>query len=280
MKTTFRTTAAGMLLLAIIFYSCKKDYSHGNDDSFHDLNKPFAISVFLTDHQTPVLDSVFIDIQKLEIKLEDDLLAGDGWVSLAIHPGVYNILQLRNGLDTLFGTGVLANGRLSKVRLTLGNQNSVMVDGQVFELKIHDNRNEIVADLNDSNFEITSAGQLLFWIDFDAAKSIRVDNSGHGNNNGFELEPHINIFTRHKSGSIEGRVLPKEANPLVMAINGTDTTMAIPEDDDGEFKILGLKEGSYSLFIDGNNGYSDTTISNVMITKNEDTHIGIITLHK
>jgi hypothetical protein len=280
MKAFIRTGAAGILLLAVIFYSCKKDYSGVNHDSLPDLSNPFNISVFLTDHQIPELDSIFIDIRKLEIKLEDDSLPAGGWVTLAIRPGVYNILQLRNGLDTLFGTGSLPNGRIKKVRLTLGNQNSVMMGGAVFPITIHDNNNEVVADLDESNFDITSAGQLLFWIDFDAAKSIRVDNSGHGNNNGFELEPHINIFTKHKSGSIEGKILPKEANALVMAINGRDTTMAIPEDDEGEFKIMGLKEGNYNVIIDGNNGYSDTTINNVVVTMNEDTHLGIITLHK
>ncbi|MES1221616.1 MAG: DUF4382 domain-containing protein [Bacteroidota bacterium] len=280
MKTMIRTGIAGILVLAIAFYSCKKDFSVMHDGSFHDLNKSFIASIYLTDHQTPVLDSIFIDIQKLEIKLEDDSLPADGCVSLAIHPGVYTILQLRNGLDTLFGTGTLPSGHVKKVRLTLGNQNSVMIGGQSFELNIHDNEFQVEADLDDSNFDITNAGQLLFWIDFDAAKSIRVDNSGHGNNNGYKLEPHINIFTKSKSGRIEGKVLPKDAQPLVMAINGTDTTMAIPEDDDGEFKISGLKEGSYDVVIDGNNGYSDTTISNVVVTKNEDTHLGIITLHK
>jgi hypothetical protein len=280
MKTMFQAVAAGMLLLTGTFCSCKKDYSHGSDDFFHDRDKPFGVSIYLTDHQAPILDSVFIDIQKLELKLEDDTLNGDGWVSLSINPGVYNILRLRNGLDTLFGTGTIPNGRVKKVRLILGDNNSVMLNGQTFELKIHDNRNEVVADLDNSNFEITPDGQLLFWIDFDAAKSIRIDNSGHGNNNGYELEPHINIFTKHKSGSIEGRVLPKEAEALVMVIHGTDTTMAIPEDDNGEFKILGLKEGAYSIFIDGNNGYNDTAINNVFIVKNEDAHLGNITLHK
>ena len=275
----FRFGTVAAALLSIFIYSCKKDISASviNTDN---LDKPHRATIFLTDHQTPLFDSVFIDIRKLELKLEDDTLGNDGWVTLNITPGIYNILRLRNGLDTLFGTGTLPNAHIKKIRLTLGNQNSVMLNGQSFPLNIHDNESEVVAELDDSNFEITGADQVLFWIDFDVAKSIREDNRGHGNNNGFRLEPHINIFTKHKSGSIEGKVLPKEAKALVMAITGTDTTMAVPEDDDGEFKIMGLKEGSYHVFIDGNNGYSDTTINNVNVVKNEDTHLGIITLHK
>jgi hypothetical protein len=155
-----------------------------------------------------------------------------------------------------------------------------MLNNQSLPLAVHDNDGQIVVDLDDSNFEIVGSDQVLFWIDFDAAGSIRIDNSGSGNNNGFELKPHIKVFTKNKSGAIEGLVLPKAADALVMAINGTDTTMAIPDDDSGEFKIVGLNTGSYTVFIDGANGYLDSTINNVQVVKGEDTHLSAITLHQ
>jgi hypothetical protein len=279
MKTIIKAGAATMLLLAGAFCSCKKDYSSG-ENPYTDASKPLQASIYLTDHQTPLLDSIFIDIRGLQVKLEDDSLPNDGWVNISINAGVYNILSLRNGIDTLFGSGSLPNGRLKKLRLIIGDNNYVMKSGQVYELTTEDRQLQVSVDLSDANFEITADGQLLFWIDFDAANSIRVDNSGHGNNNGYKLEPHLNIFTKHKSGSIEGKVWPREAEALVMAINGTDTVMAIPEDNEGEFKIMGLKEGSYTIFIDGNNGYADTTINNIKVLKNEDTQLGVITLHQ
>jgi hypothetical protein len=193
---------------------------------------------------------------------------------------VYNILRFRNGLDTLFATGTLPNARVRKIRLTLGTQNSVMKDGIRSSLRLHDNDREVVADLSAASFEITSTGQVLFWIDFDASRSIQVDNSGSGNNNGYRLKSHIKIFTRGNSGEIEGRVLPRAADALVMAINGTDTTSAIPEDDNGEFKIVGLNAGTYKVFIDGQNGYNDTTINNVIVRNREDTHLPTVILRQ
>jgi hypothetical protein len=256
-----------------IFYSCQKGVSTS------EASKPQAARIFLTDHVTPVFDSVFIDIQKLEVKLEDDSLQNDGWVTLSINPGVYNILRFRNGLDTLFATGSLPNGNIHKLRLSLGTNNSVMKNNQSFPLHIHDNDKQVVANLDDSNFDI-AGGQVMFWIDFDASKSIRVDNSGSGNNNGFELKPHIKVFTKSKSGRIEGKVLPQSADALVMAISGTDTTMAVPDDDDGEFKIVGLNAGVYRVFIDAQNGYIDTTINNVTVRQGEDTHLPLVRLHQ
>jgi hypothetical protein len=272
MKNSTRITFAGAFALALIVFACQKETVGTSSGAS-------KLSVYLTDHPTPVFDSVFIDLQKLEVKIEDSA-SSNGWITVAINPGVYNILRLRNGIDTLFANGILPGNRLRKLRLTLGSQNSVMKNGQSFPLIIHDKNREVLANLDESNFEIQSSGQILFWIDFDVANSITTDNSGPGNNNGFELKPHIRIFTKSKSGRIEGKVLPRAADPIIMAINGADTATAIPEDHDGEFKIVGLNAGSYKIFIDGQNGYSDTTITNVVVRKNEDTHLVAITLHK
>ncbi len=280
MRTT-KTMMAVLLVISSLLYACQKDLSNSNNsnNSNTNINTPHPARIFLTDHATPIFDSVFIDIQKLEVKLEDDTMGNDGWVTLSIHAGVYNILRLRNGIDTLFGTGILPNGRLRKIRLTLGTRNSAMKNGQSFPLTLKSEDREVVADLNSSNFEIDNNGQLMLWIDFDAAQSIQVDNSGSGNSNGYRLRSHINIFSRSNSGRIEGKVLPIAADALVMAINGTDTAMAVPDDDDGEFKIVGLNAGTYRVFIDGQNGYMDSTINNIIVRRGEDAHIGTINLH-
>lgn len=277
MRSNIRISSAILFFLAFIIYSCQKEI---NNQEFTDPGKPHAIKVYLTDHQTPVFDSVFIDIQQLEVKLEDDTLPGDGWVSLGIRAGIYNILRFRNGLDTLFGTGNLPNARIKKLRLTLGAQNSVIKDGQSFPLQVKDNDKEVVANIDASNFEITSSGIILFWIDFDAGRSIQVDNSGSGNNNGYRLKSHIKVFTHSRSGRIEGRVLPRDADPVVMAISGTDTATAIPDRDDGKFKIVGLNAGSYTVLFDGNNNYNDTLMTNVIVRNNEDTRLPTITLRR
>lgn len=276
MKNLIKFVVAVLILISFILYSCQKET--GNDIA--GINKPHGVTIYLTDHQTPVFDSVFIDLQRLEVKLEDDTLPNGGWVNLNIRRGIYNILRFRNGIDTLFGTGTLPNTRVKKIRLTLGTQNSVMKDGQQSPLRLHDNDRQVVADLGTGSFEITTAGQILFWIDFDASRSIQVDNSGSGNNNGYRLKSHIKIFTRGNSGEIEGKVLPRAADALIMAINGMDTTSAIPEDDDGEFKIVGLSAGTYKVFIDAQNGYLDTVINNVVVRNREDTHLPAITLHQ
>jgi hypothetical protein len=276
MKKLMRFTAVAFLVTSIIFFSCQKEAGNNN---MSDVNKPHAVTVYLTDHQTPVFDSVFIDLQKLEIKLEDDTLPNDGWVNLNIRTGVYNILRFRNGLDTVFAVGTLPNAKIKKIRLTLGTQNSVMKDNKTFPLRVKDEDRQVVANIDNSNFDISN-GQLSFSIDFDAGNSIQVDNSGSGNNNGFRLKSHIKIFGKNNSGRIEGKVLPRAADAIVKAVIGSDTATAIPDDSDGEFKIVGLNAGTYKVIIDGQNGYNDTTINNVIVRNREDTHLSTITLHQ
>ena len=279
MKNIIRICVVVLLVTSVVLFSCQKDVGT-NGGSTTDISKPHAVTIYLTDHQTPVFDSVFIDIQRLEVKLEDDTLPNGGWVNLSIHPGVYNILRFRNGLDTLFATGTLPTARLQKIKLVLGTQNTAMKNGQSFPLRVKDEDREVIADLGSSNFEITPAGQVLFWIDFDAGNSIQPDNSGPGNGNGYRLKSHIKIFTRSFSGSIEGKVLPRAADAIVKAIIGSDTATAIPDHDDGEFKIVGLNAGTYQVFIDGQQGYRDTLITNVIVRNREDTHLPTIQLHQ
>lgn len=275
-KNLLPLVSIGLLALSAIFYSCQKESVAAGDN----LNGPHPIQIFLTDHVTPVFDSLFIDIQRLELKLEDDSLPNDGWVNIPVRAGVYNILRLRNGLDTLFGNTTLPSGRIKKIRLTLGAQNSAMKNNQSFPLKLHNEDRQVVIDIDESHIELNSSGQISTWIDFDAGRSVEVDNSGSGNNNGYRLKPHISAFSRHHSASLEGKVLPIASDAIVMAINGTDTTMAVPDDDDGEFKIMGLHAGVYKIIYDGQNGYRDSTLTNITVAGTEDKHLPTITLHQ
>lgn len=273
MKTILHRTLPVFLAAGILFISCQKDVDNN-------LNKPHSVAIYLTDHATPIFDSVFIDLQGLQVKLEDDSLSNGGWVSLSIRSGVYNILRFRNGVDTLFGTGTLPNARIRKIKLLLGTRNTAMKDGQTFPLRVKDEDREVIADLSAASFEITSSGQVLFWIDFDAGNSIQVDNSGSGNNNGYRLRSHIRIFSNSNSGRIEGRVVPAAADAIVKAIRGTDTATAVPWDNEGEFKIVGLNAGTYTILYDGQNGYNDTTITNVVVRNREDTHLPLVRLRQ
>src|SRR5688572_26159502 len=77
-------------------------------------------------------EEVNIDIQAVEIHTDSD--EDEGWETIDIVPGIYNILELTNGLDTLLGSIELPPGRISQVRFVLGDNNTITVDGQTYDM--------------------------------------------------------------------------------------------------------------------------------------------------
>jgi hypothetical protein len=281
-----------ILLVGIFSFACQKTGYTPNGGT--GTQGTSAVHIFLTDDPSLVFDHVFLDITKVEIKAENETEASHesehqaevddsdsrgevsaGWINVDIHPGVYDILQFRNGLDTLFATTTFdASKALKKVRITLGTNNSVVFNGASSPLTLSGNDNFIVVKIDESSVAVNSGALTNFWVDIDAGRSIRKK----GNN--FELKPSVKVFSKEKSGGIEGRVLPGNAAAVVMAINGTDTATAKPETE-GEFKFIGLKAGTYTLVYHATaNNYLDATVNNVVISGTEDVHVPDVTLHQ
>lgn len=261
-----------LIMLMGSFFSCNKE-SSGDVLSVVPAGKN-ELKVILTDDPSMVFDAVFIEILRLEVKVES-ANGTDHWDTLSIHAGIYNILRLTNGVDTLLGVGYVPDGRIEKIRLTLGNRNSVMKNGVSFPLTLHNNEHQVIINI-DHDVDILDDDHFRLWLDFDGHHSIiRI------RNNQFELKPRIGHFSRHNSGEIEGKIRPNAAFPVIVAaISGTDTLVAVPDHDDGEFKIRGIRASSVKIIITPSNGYRDSVITNVPVRREEDTKLGTIILHR
>ncbi len=110
-------------------------------------------------------------------------------------------------------------------------------------------------------------------IDFDISSSI-IEINGK-----FYLKPLLKPFCEQQFGKVYGKVFPAEAHPLVMIFNDQDKGVAIPEKS-GEYKIRGLKAGTYKVIFKGLNGYADQTLTDIKVVKNKETKIQDVTLRK
>lgn len=274
---------------SILFYSCQKEVSVDNGGIPGSTNK---LSVYLTDGPTDY-QKVLIDIQQIAVKLDtcrrnnDDDHDQHGcdddhdslrvnceiWDTLNIHAGVYDLLKLRNGLDTLLASGFILNGKIERIKITLGNNNSVLVDSVSHPLNLINNQHFVFLNIKREHLDSLSSNNLQLYLDFDLQKSIVFLNGKYW------LKPVLKPFGRHSTGEIEGKIRPVHSHGLIKAYNATDTAFARPWDE-GEFKIRGLKEGTYSLFVDGINGYKDTTINNIIVRRKGKTDLGTIQLHQ
>jgi hypothetical protein len=269
MKKVFASfrTACVFSLAVCVFLSCSKDNSNSATTGEADF------SVYLTDDPSPY-DKVNIDIESVEIHFSDDSGA-NGWHTLnMISPGVYDLLELSNGKDTLLATQKIAAKKITQVRFVLGDNNSVVVDGNTYPLETPSAEESGLKFNVDAT--LTAGIDYKIWTDFDVARSIVVTGSNH-----YILKPVIRVFTKALSGSISGIVLPAESAPWVYVLNGSDTVAsASPDSLTGKFMVNGLSEGGYNVSIDGNNNYNDTTYNDVMVSTANVTDIGTTVLHQ
>jgi len=292
--------ACGIIAFVIfLLYSCQKEKSA--DAPIPEGQQ--RIRIRLSDN--PVnFDAVNVDIQRVEVLVVPDSCGNnnnddddddanennhhdndgdnDGddrpcavWDTLEIRAGVYNLLDLSNGADTLLANDFTRAGQIKKIRLTLGSQNSVMIDSVSYLLNLWDEHNRVTIKIKGEEIEELTPGDLQIWLDFDAGRSIVRIRDNH-----FVLKPYLRIWLPDQTASIKGKIMPLEAEAVVSAVANGDTLIAIPDDDDGRFKIRGLKGETADILINAtSNGYKDTTISAIQLQRGKDTDIGTIELH-
>jgi len=255
----------GIFLLFFMFQACQK--SVGTD------NQPSHMNIYLTDAPGNYKE-VLIDIQSVLIKSANDT-SSQGWVTVPLlKPGIYNLLDLRNGNDTLLGGVDLPAGEVSQIRLVLGDNNSlVLEDGTVVPLKTPSAQQSGLKLNVNANLSPGIPYELV--MDFDAARSIvKAGNSGQ-----YILKPVIRTFAKATGGGIQGVVLPDAAKAQVMAVSTTDTLGALP-DASGFYKFWGIPAGSYTLIFaaDSASAYHSDTLKNISVTTGNITTVDTVRL--
>ncbi|MBS1772570.1 MAG: DUF4382 domain-containing protein [Bacteroidetes bacterium] len=256
-KKIISTVVIASLFTTSLFVSCKK-----NDNNSAIPTQTAHVNMRLTDAPADY-DAVYIDIQKVEVTME-----GSAAIQLTpVRPGVYDILKLKNSLDTLLIRADIPAGKISQIRLILGSNNSVVVDGTTYTLNTP-SAQESGLKLK-LNTQLVVGGSYDMWLDFDVAKSIVATGSGK-----YNLKPVVTAFAAETDGRIKGYVLPGAALTTVYASNGIDTYSAIP-DIDGFFVFKGLPEGTYSVTFDASVvTYTDITITNINVKYGSITDVG------
>lgn len=218
-------------------------------------NQNAELQVMLTDAPADY-EEVLIDIQDVQIHVSDIEDEGS-WVSLDVNKGIYNLLDFRNGMDTLLATIELPPGMVSQMRLILGPDNQLKTNGEYHELATPSAQQSGLK----FNIHANLTGGVVYklWIDFDAARSIV-----HKGNGGYSLKPVIRTYTEAVSGAIAGHVSPAESLPYIMAIAGGDTIGAFAAEN-GSYMIQAVPAGLWSLKFEPVVPFSDTTLTGVTV---------------
>ncbi len=210
------------------------------------------------------------------MKIVDDDLNDtvSGWIVLdSISPGRYDLLLLQNGIDTLLAWDSIPSGQLTQIRLILGPDNYVVVAGKKETLKTPSAQQSGLK--LQVNYKLEPGLRYEFWLDFDADKSIVKKGNG-----GYNLQPVIRVFTKNSTGSIDGYVNPPMSSKQIYSYNasGTDTVYTSADINSGYFLMVGLDPGSYTVKIEGNSNFKDSTIQQVNVSTGIVTHLDTISL--
>lgn len=255
---------AGLLSLS----SCSDD----NDTAGS--SQPATLKFRLTDAPASY-DAVLVDIQEVRVHVGDEDDPNDstaGWQSVDnIQPGVYDLLKLQNGLDTVLAEGEVSAGKLSQIRLILGDNNSLVVDGVTKNLMTPSGQTSGLK--LQVNYDLEPGLYYEFWLDFDASRSVVAKGNG-----GYNLKPVIRVFTKNTTGAIAGHINPAAARPFIMAYDGTDTATSIADSLTGYFLMSGLNPGNYTVEVDADSTYSDTTLTGISVRQGVVTDLDTLNL--
>ena len=288
-KTTWLAAGAGTLVACMFFFACKKENSGSGDIPAG----KSQMSIYMMDDPIS-FSKVLIDIKQVAVLVDtaaghndaDDNHQWDNdyrgchnsntliWDTLSITPGIYDLLQLRNGTDTLLASGLMTNGKVLKVRVTLGTRDTVYTDSVThYPLNIAWTTTFFDINVRRENISNVTNNQFQLWLDFDLARSIFYWNGAYW------LKPVVKPFNDKAKARIEGRVLPAGASPFVMIYSSTDTLYELTGWQ-GYYQVRGADAGTYSIYFKGQHGYKDTTITNVTVTAGKLTTAPTVTLHK
>lgn len=264
MKTLYSVFIFSVLFFSL--YSCTEKSASLGD------NSKARLEIRLTDAPLDV-DAVNIDIQDVKVNFTTDSV--NGWQSLAgVKKGVYNLLDLINDKDTLLASAEIPTGMIHQLRLVLGPQNAIVVDGQSYSLQTP-SAQQSGLKLNIQQ-EIKEGILYTIQLDFDAGKSIVKTG-----NEKYILKPVIRTYLKSTGGSISGVVSPATFQTSVLRINGTDTLSTTYTDTTGKYMFKGVAAGIYDLrFNPSDTTYKPVTKTGVIVVDAVVTKVDTVKLSK
>lgn len=235
-----------ILVMTVVMFSC-------TDESINDKNNGSARLTFRLTDAPAAFDKVNVDI------IAAEAIVNDSTINLDVNAGIYNLLDYVNGKDTLIVDQEIPAGKLSQIRLILGDNNSVVISSKSYDLKTPSaQQSGLKLNVHD---EFLHGVAYEYIIDFDAARSIVQTGNGK-----FILKPVLKVFTKSVSGAVMGVVSPAKAKPLIYAISTQlDTVSAFADTISGKFMFRGLAEGTYKLNFLPQSPYKDTTLMNISV---------------
>jgi len=224
------------------------------------------VVMYLADAPTNMYSEVNVEIERVEIYSE-----GSGWLEVRgeAEAEIYNLLDLTNGRMATLVEVNLEAGTYTRVRVHIGGGSNIVVDGNMVNVTIGSGFQGGVVLEQQIELQAGSTAEIL--LDFDAHSSVKGSMV-----TGFRLEPAIRIQSMERAGNISGRVSPVQARAVIVASQGGEVvTSTYADESSGEYKLVGLAEGTYDIEIVARAGeYETKKHTNVSVEARQTTNLG------
>ena len=214
-----------LALVSMLMVGCKKEGKSGTTSN---------VKFNLTDAPGN-FDSLMINVQAIQVHT-----TAGGWVTLASSLGTINILSYVNGNAALAAEGQIAAGSIDQIRLVLGSNNSVAVNGHSFSLSAASSAALQSALTINVSGQLQGGSNYVFTVDFDAAQSVTLVGGSS-----YQLNPVIRLIVDQTTTAGTGG-----SGGGLLTIGGSDSSSI--NIGSGGITVTGSGTGSGSVTISGN----------------------------
>ena len=228
-------------------------------------------------------DYLEVNVEIVDV-LYNDQDGDQGWVSLGDpedYPINVDLTELVAGNDLLLTDEIIPAGNLEQIRLVLGEDNTVVVEGDSGEPETYPlstpsaQQSGLKLKIEE---ELQAGFTYTFILDWDVNRSvIKAGNSGN-----YNLRPVINVIAEISSGSITGVVQGNEevlADVVIEILDENEEYVSSSLTDAfGVFLAQGLAEGNYKLSINVEGFDPYLSPESIPVTPGQVIDVGIIEL--
>lgn len=293
--------ATSLVIMASSFYLLASCGGDDDDDNDNNSGETAPFSLYMIDAPVDEADAIYLTVNEVAVhtvasaEADDDddnndndaadddtdgtsAKAQEGsWITLAVEPARYNLLELQNNAGVVLAEQNLAAGDYNQIRLIIECEGEeapeIVIEGESHPLKVPSGCTSGFK-LN-GQFTIAAGQETVLIMDFDMRKSVHETGNGK-----YMLNPVVRFIQADAAGNISGEVTPIVPRTAVYAFENDAFTgenfeeavnSTIIDEATGAFTLAALPAGTYDLVVAATGYETLIYVEDAVVEAGEDT---------
>lgn len=233
------------------------------------------LTLSMTDAPFPTdeVTAANVTITKIDARNKGEV-DGSPFLILSEEEMLFNLLDLTNGVTASLANLEVPVGTYDLIRLTVSEASVELNDETTFDLKIPSGAQSGLKIFIDPAVQVAGGLSADLLLDFDVSQSFVPQGNADTGYTGFIFSPTLRVANLSTSGRLVGTVTnsTNEAVAASISVVAADTVAAgTVADDAGDYTVLGLEAGTYSVVFDHADHEADTVENVEIVAGNETT---------